>query len=49
VQVLPQRPGSAYWYDSEYEHDEKSGIMVMDMKKKPGVTASLLFNEDLLY
>jgi hypothetical protein len=47
--VLPQRPGFAHWYDSKYEHDEKSGIMVMEMKKKLGVTASLLFNEDLLY
>jgi hypothetical protein len=49
VQVLPQRPGFAHWYDSEYDHDEKSGIMVTDMKKNPGVTASLLFNGDPLY
>jgi hypothetical protein len=49
VQVLPQKPGFAHWHKSKYEHDEKSGIMVTDMKKKPGVTASLLFNEDPLY
>jgi hypothetical protein len=49
VQVLPLRPGFAHWYDSKYKSDEKSGTMVMDMKKKPGVTASLLFNEDPLY